>query len=123
MKHILSADDDITNRMIIEEILDEEYVVTSVENGQECLKSIEEKLPDLVLLDVSMPIMDGIEVCKKLRSNKKTENLPIIMLSGFAANDNVAKGFSVGANEYITKPFEPSVLRQTISRLLANPSD
>ena len=83
MKYILLVDDEPINIEIMEVILTDDYEIQSAENGVECLKSIDKRVPDLLLLDIAMPEMDGIEVCKALRSNEKTKKLPIIIVSGF----------------------------------------
>ena len=71
-----------------------------------------------LLLDVGMPVIDGYEVCKKLRLNDATKNLPIVFLSGFATQENIDKGFDVGVNDYITKPFSPMKLYEYVRSLL-----
>lgn len=110
MKYILVADDEEINRDLIVNILEDDYELSCVTDGIECLKSIEERLPDLLLLDVGMPNMDGIEVCKRLRAMEQTKNLPIYLVSGYAAQDNIEDGLNVGADKYITKPFTPREL-------------
>ena len=118
MKYILAADDEDINRDIIEEILEDDFEVKCVVDGAECLRSIEERIPDLLLLDVGMPGMDGIEVCKQLRSDEKTKNLPIFLLSGYAAKENINTGLEAGANKYISKPFSPMELLEAITDFL-----
>lgn len=119
MKYILTADDEIVNQMIIEEMLEECCEVACVSNGAQCLQSIDARMPDLLLLDVSMPVMDGFEVCRQLRASDKTRALPIIMLSGHAHNEQIQKGLQAGANKYITKPFTHDELMAGIQELLA----
>lgn len=118
MKYILAADDEPTNLLIIEEALMDDYEVDTVTDGAECLASINNRIPDLLLVDVAMPNIDGIEVCQKLRSDEKYKDLPIIMLSGFAAKEDIDRGKEAGANDYFTKPFEPSVLREIVKKYL-----
>ena len=118
MRYILSADDELVNQMIIEEMLDDCCEVVSVGDGVQCLQSIEARLPDMLLLDVSMPKMDGFEVCRQLRSNEKTRELPIIMLSGHAHDEQINAGLKAGATQYITKPFSLGELRGAIDTLL-----
>ena len=118
MKYILAADDEEINREIILEIIEDDYEIKCVVNGEECLKSIAERIPDLLLLDVGMPGIDGIEVCKRLRADEKTRSLPIFLLSGYASKDNIATGLDAGANKYISKPFRPSELISAIEGLL-----
>lgn len=117
MKYILAADDEPINRLILEEALGYDYEVLCVENGLECLQQIKQRMPDLLLLDVAMPEMGGLEVCEKLRADEKTQNLPIVMLSGYASGEHIKKGLQAGANEYIGKPFDPDELMGIVKRL------
>ena len=115
MKYILAADDEEINRDIIEEILEDDYEINCVNDGTECLNSIAQRIPDLLLLDVGMPGLDGLEVCKQLRAEEKTKDLPIFLLSGYAAKENISVGLEAGANRYISKPFTPAELLDAIS--------
>ena len=120
MKYILAADDEPTNLLIIEEALMDDYEVETVVDGVECLNSIKNRRPDLLLVDVAMPNMDGIEVCQNIRSEEELKNIPIIMLSGFASKEDIERGLEAGADDYFTKPFEPSVLREIVKKYLDN---
>ena len=118
-KKILVADD---NRNIIElvkmefEILD--YDVVTAYDGEEALKKIEKENPDLVILDVMMPKMNGFDLCMKLRDNPTYKDLPIVMLTAKGQEKDKFWGRQVGADEYVTKPFEPEVLEQIVHNLL-----
>jgi PAS domain S-box-containing protein len=81
------------------------YSVRPAPNGKLALKAIDEVMPDLILLDVMMPEMDGFEVCRILKANKKTEDIPVIFLTALGRNEDEEKGLSLGAVDYITKPF------------------
>lgn len=118
MRYILAADDENINRDIIEEILGDLYEIKSVVDGNECLESIEKRIPDLLLLDIGMPGMDGLEVCKVLRANEETRTLPIFLLSGYASKTDINTGLEAGANEYISKPFRPTELIDAIKKYL-----
>ena len=118
MKYILIADDEKQNQNILEEILMDDYEFSCVSDGIECISSIENRIPDLLLLDASMPRMDGYEVCKILRSNNLTKNIPIVFLSGFASQESIDKGFEAGVDKYITKPFSPAELFKVVDSLL-----
>jgi len=120
LKYILVADDEPVNQEIFEEILMDDFDVTIVENGEECLESIEDRIPDLLLLDVAMPKMNGLEVCRKLRANPKTKDLPVILVSAYASQADIDIGISAGANLYISKPFKIALLLDDINSLLAN---
>ncbi|MDH5393531.1 MAG: response regulator [Gammaproteobacteria bacterium] len=120
MKYILAADDEAINRDIIEEILEDDYEVKCVEDGAECIESIKSRIPDLLLLDVGMPGMDGLEVCRVLRQSQATKDLPIFLLSGYAAKEDISSGLEAGADQYISKPFSPLELQQAVQNCLAN---
>lgn len=118
MKYILIADDEPMNQCVFEEMLTDEYRIHTVDNGQECLESIEESMPDLLLLDVAMPVMDGIEVCRRLRADTKTRFLPIILISAYASERDVEVGMTAGADLYIAKPFNLAKVRADIAEIL-----
>lgn len=118
MKYILAADDEPMNQMIIQEALNDKYEIICVNNGSECLESIEQRIPDLLLLDLSMPDVDGLEVCKTLRAKDNMKNLPIFVLSGFATKEHRELVLGAGANEFITKPFGIAELREAVSSVL-----
>ncbi len=118
MKYILVADDEPMNQCIFEEMLIDDYEVHAVGNGQECLASIQQRIPDLLLLDVAMPVMDGIEVCRRLRADDRTKNLPVILVSAYASERDIEKGMMSGANLYVSKPFSIEKLRIDVALLL-----
>lgn len=120
MKYILIAEDEIMNQDILRELLEEQYELSFVEDGTACLQSVYERKPDLLLLDVSMPVMSGIDVCKEIRSKESYNDLPIIMLSGHASGTSSRAGMDVGATAYITKPFSLLDLKAQIKDYLTD---
>ena len=90
-----------------------DYEVIKAESGAQALEMVREK-PDLIVLDIMMPKMDGYEVCRRLKNNKETSKIPIIMLTAKHAIDDLKDAIKVGVDEYITKPFEPELLRKRI---------
>ena len=98
------------------------FRVTSAEHGVEALEKIQESKPDIVLLDVMMPHMDGITVCKKLRSDPKTAALPVIMLSGKTHLNAVEEGLDAGANRYLSKPMSRADLIKNLKEVLGETS-
>ena len=118
MKYILVADDEPLNQCIFEEVLCEEFELGVVEDGVACLESIERRRPDLLLLDIAMPRMDGLEVCRRLREDEKTRQLPIILVSAHAASADRERGLAAGADDYLSKPFNIVTLYQRVHALL-----
>lgn len=94
------------------------YAVRGVANGQEALDAIQEERPDLVLLDIMLPEIDGFEVCQRIKSNPETQDLPVIMLTAKKSREDMARGEKVGADWYITKPFKSAMVIETIQRFL-----
>ncbi|MCF7668174.1 MAG: response regulator transcription factor [Verrucomicrobia bacterium] len=94
------------------------YSVISADDGEDALKKAREHLPDLIVLDLMLPEMDGLEVCKILRRDKKTIHIPVIMLTAKAAEIDRVLGLELGADDYITKPFSPRELVLRIKKLL-----
>ena len=118
MKYILVADDELINQSIFEEMLIDDYEVNIVDNGKACLESIEKRIPDLLLLDIAMPLMDGLEVCKNLRADENTKDLPIVLVSAYASKGDREVGIASGANDYISKPFDVLHVIKRIEELL-----
>ena len=118
MKYVLIADDEPLNQSIFEEMLEDKYDFSIVDDGQACLDSVAERIPDLILLDVAMPKLSGIQVCEELRKDDKTKNIHIILVSAYASNSDRETGIAAGANDYITKPFEIGELMSKIDRIL-----
>jgi len=103
---IMIVDDNHENIKVLARILEDyEYDVMMARNGDEALQSIALLKPDLVLLDIMMPEMDGYEVCRRLKENEESKNIPIIFLSAKNDTDDIVKGFKIGAADYVSKPF------------------
>lgn len=116
---ILVVDDEARSVDILRRVLEREhYTVRVARNGVEALADIAEQMPDLVLLDVTMPIMDGFEVCRQLRANEETQLLPVAMLTGLNDDEYRVQGLETGADDFINKPFERTVLLARIRSLL-----
>jgi two-component system alkaline phosphatase synthesis response regulator PhoP len=117
---ILVVDDEPPIVRLMEFILAREgYVMVAAVNGEEALARVREHKPDLVLLDIMMPRIDGYEVARQLRADPEHCNIPIIMLSAKAQDEDVRRGVEVGVNEYITKPFSPQYLIQVVNKYLS----
>ncbi len=121
--YILAVDDEPLNLIIIEELLSEKYELAYVSDGRSCLKSVSERRPDLILMDVNMPIMNGIEACLRLKQKADTNSLPIIILSALASETEIQQGLDAGADAYLSKPFQADELLNAIKLIFFNSSN
>ncbi len=120
-QRILVVDDDPMILRLLQLNLEMEgYEVVSAVNGREALAAVAEQPPDLMVCDVMMPGMDGLEVVSRLRREPVGDTLPIVMLSAKAQELDVQRGRGAGADEYVTKPFDPEELLGVIGRLLSS---
>jgi serine phosphatase RsbU (regulator of sigma subunit) len=115
---ILIVDDAKTNIDILVEALRDEYKLSVALDGAAALRSVEKSAPDLVLLDIVMPGLDGYEVCRRLRAQESTRELPIMFLSALEDVKDKTRGFEVGGNDYLTKPFEVLEVKARVRSLL-----
>jgi two-component system, sensor histidine kinase ChiS len=104
---ILVVDDTPENIDILVGILKKDYKVKAAPNGEKALRVVEKNPPDLILMDVMMPVMDGYETCKRLKENQAYKDIPIIFLTAKTETEDIVKGFELGAVDYVTKPFSP----------------
>ncbi len=103
---ILIVDDIPKNLQVLSNILNSRgYQISFASNGKQALSVVSTTLPDLILLDIMMPEMDGYEVCRRLKEDERTRDIPIIFLTGKAETEDIIKGFKLGAVDYVTKPF------------------
>jgi CheY-like chemotaxis protein len=120
MKKILIADDNRQIRLLVNVALRSgDYEILEAEDGEAALESAIANQPDLILLDVTMPKLDGFEVLHFLRKRPETQGCHVVMLTTASQEADLKRGREEGAEGYITKPFEPLVLRETVQRLLA----
>ena len=120
MATILAVDDDPTIQQLLVVNLElEGYDVIVAGDGEEALERIRSDRPDAVLLDIMMPRMDGIEVCRAAKADPETADIPIVILSAKAQQDDIERGTDVGADAYLTKPFDPLDLIETVQRFVA----
>lgn len=118
MKHILVVDDNKINLAIAKRELTEKYQVTLVTSGFQALQFLEKKKPDLILLDIIMPEMDGKDTMKKIRANDEWARIPIIFLTADSTPETEAECLALGADDFIAKPFVPMVMHRRISRII-----
>lgn len=113
---ILIVDDVMSNVLLLKVLLtNEKFAIATANNGQQALEQVDKEHPDLVLLDVMMPDLSGFEVAQRLKSNPDTADIPIIFLTALNSTTDIVKGFQVGANDFISKPFnkEELIIRVT----------
>ena len=103
---ILAVDDNSINLAVIEELLGSQYNLMTVSTGIDALKVAQEFRPDLIILDIMIPGMDGYEVCQQIRKSSSLRHTKIIMVSAKAMTSERLKGYQVGADDYLTKPFD-----------------
>jgi PAS domain S-box-containing protein len=111
---ILLVDDEKANLVVLNRILSDDYLIQTAKTGEQALRLIAENKPDLILLDIVMPDMDGFEVFARLAASENTANIPVIFITGLTDADDEEKGFTLGAADYITKPFKPVVVKARI---------
>ena len=115
---ILVVDDTEINIEILLEMLSNDYSVHVATDGESALESVERFQPDLILLDVVMPVLNGFDVCSRLKGNKNTEGIPIIFVTSLADVPDETHGLELGAVDYITKPFNPVIVKARIKNHL-----
>jgi DNA-binding response OmpR family regulator len=119
LKHtILVIDDELSIRLLLENFLSEDYNVVCKSDGLEALEWLEGNLPDLIICDIQMPNMNGYEYLKKVRERGFTKHTPVIMLSGTETSKERIKCYKLGAQDYLTKPFNPEELEELIKKNL-----
>jgi CheY-like chemotaxis protein len=118
-KKILLVDDSPTV-LLMERILlrDAPYTLLSATSGEEALKTALAERPDIILMDVMMPGLDGLEVCRRLRAEEATRNTPIILVTTRSSLEALEQGYACGCNDYIVKPFEGLELRMKVANFL-----
>ena len=121
MTKVLVVDDEKDIReLLIDDLLDSGYQVIEAENGAEALELVYSERPDVVLLDLMMPVMNGVQVLKALKSNPDMAGLPVVLLTAVSAQEGEQKSKALGADHYVTKPWEPDTIQQVIKVALRN---
>ena len=113
-KHILLVDDVATNLKCEELILRNQYQVTMVKSGREALECMQTGIPDIVLLDIRMHVMDGYEVLQHMKKDPKTAAVPVMLLTADTEQESEERGIALGAIDFIRKPIEPQLLLERI---------
>jgi two-component system sensor histidine kinase/response regulator len=112
---ILIAEDDALSASLLRQLLEDEHVCRLTRDGHEALQAARTENFDLMLVDVMMPGLDGLELCRELRKLERTANIPIILVTARARTDEIVAGFEAGANDYVPKPVDPAVLLARVS--------
>ncbi|MBN2297644.1 MAG: response regulator [Deltaproteobacteria bacterium] len=111
---ILIVDDEPANIKVLGEMLMYDYQISFASNGPEAIELAKSNLPDLILLDIVMPEIDGYNVCRQLKEDESTEKIPVVFITAKNAEEDEKKGFDLGAVDYITKPFSLSVVQARV---------
>jgi len=121
IKKILIADDESNIRLLVSSMLGKDYTVIEASDGEETIDIARSQKPDLILMDILMPRLDGYAACHAIKTEQATKAIPVVMLTavGYELNKKLAK--EVGADGYITKPFSPQGLLNTIGQFLKSP--
>lgn len=114
---ILIVEDNAEVRQLLKEILERDFDILLARNGSEALEVIRENMPQLVISDIMMPVMDGITFCREVREDPLTAHLPIILLTAKESDQSYLEGLETGADYYFVKPFNPQILKKTIERI------
>ncbi len=115
---ILVAEDNADMRLFISEYLVTNYKVIEAENGKEAIELALENIPDVIVSDIMMPEVNGYELCEKIKKDDRTSHIPVILLTAKASGESTEKGFEMGADYYVTKPFNPKLLELRIKNIL-----
>ena len=116
---ILIIENEVSNRLLIERVLSTRgYRCISASNGQEALNILDREYVDLILTDLSMPVLDGYRTTQLIRERPEMANVPIVAVTAYALNDESEAAMQIGCNEYLTKPFKPRQLLELVDRLL-----
>ncbi len=120
-KKILVADDEPNIRSLVSSMLGKDYTVLVAKDGQEAIDIARNQRPDLILMDIMMPNVDGYTACSIIKTDQVTKGTPVVMLTALGQELNVKLAQEMGADEYITKPFTSLDLLNTVKRFLTNP--
>jgi two-component system, cell cycle response regulator DivK len=118
-KSILVVEDQEDNRQILRDLLSSaDYEMVEAENGQEALDAVAKKKPDLILMDIQLPVMDGYEATRRIKANPDWKEIPIIVVTSYALSGDAEKARAAGCDDYVTKPYSPRQLLAKIREFL-----
>lgn len=120
MNTVLIVDDSSTQRHLMADLFQQkQYQVTLAKNGAEALKQVQLRRPDVIVLDIVMPEMNGYDVCRRIKGNPSTQDIPVVFCSTKTTDADLYWGLKLGADAYVGKPFQEQELLDTVKRLLA----
>jgi len=123
-KRVLVVDDDQSiQRVLVQTLQLEGYEVATASDGVEALESLQGQLPDVVILDVMMPKLDGLDVLKRMRADERTHTVPVILLTARSSQEDIWEGWQSGVDYYMTKPFDVEELLRFLSHVLNPPAE
>jgi two-component system cell cycle response regulator DivK len=118
-KSILIVEDQEDNRQILRDLLSStDYEMVEAENGQEALDAVARKRPDLILMDIQLPVMDGYEATRRIKANPEWQSIPVIVVTSYALSGDAEKARAAGCDDYVTKPYSPRQLLAKIREYL-----
>ncbi|HLA41742.1 MAG TPA: response regulator transcription factor [Candidatus Glassbacteria bacterium] len=117
-KILVVEDEDDILELVTYNLVREGYQVEGVRTGEDALASVNRYTPDLIVLDLMLPGVDGMEVCRQIRSNHKLQNVPLVMLTAKSEESDIVSGLELGADDYVTKPFSPKVFLARVRAVL-----
>jgi two-component system cell cycle response regulator DivK len=120
MKTILVVEDDEFNRDLLEQLLDEDYEILVAVNGAVCIEMAEQERPDLILMDMSLPVIDGWEATRRIKANEALKSIPIIAITAHAMRGDEEKARNAGCDDYLTKPIDEELLFDKLRQFLGN---
>ncbi len=121
MAHILVVDDsEVLRRIVVFNLVRNGYTVSEASDGEEALQKLKESTPDLVILDIMMPKMNGFEVLKVMKQDENLSKVPVIMLTAKGGENDLQEGLKLGADIFLTKPFSPGRLVEEVQRVINN---
>ena len=118
-KCILVVEDQEDNRQILRDLLSStDYEIVEAENGQEAIDAVAKQKPDLILMDIQLPVMDGYEATRRIKANPDWKSIPIIVVTSYALSGDAEKARAAGCDDYVTKPYSPRQLLAKIREFL-----
>ena len=118
-KRILVVEDQEDNRRIVRDLLaDNDYLMSEAENGEEALAAVQKERPDLILMDIQLPVMDGYEATRRLKADPASSSIPIIAVTSYALSGDEEKARAAGCNDFVPKPYSPRQLLAKIREYL-----